>query len=292
MAGLRRPACRRAGLQGGPPLRILTVGLAAGKFGEVNTVELSLLVDRLRAKITRRALVAFALELAMVFAAMVVYFLIRGGLPEPVDEAVSRSNRIIDVERALGIFWERDWQEPVLKSRLLMQIANGIYVWGHFPVILATAFWLYWRSRERYNFYRTALLVSAFIGLWAYGFFPAAPPRLMPQQWGFVDTIALIAKETYDMQPGGFVNQYAAVPSLHFGWALLAGIAITDTTNGFLAKVLAVLIPSAMFWAIVVTGNHFIFDMLVGGTIVLFSLGVSWLFHSGRLGTVLRLQRQ
>jgi len=255
-------------------------------------VQVSLLVQGLRERVTRRAVIAFILELATVFAVMVVYFLIRGGLPEPVDEAVSRSTKIISVEQTLGIFWERDWQEPVLKSRLLMQIANGIYVWGHFPVIIATAFWLYWRSRERYNFYRTALLISAFIGLWGYGFFPAAPPRLMPAQWGFIDTIALIARETYDMQPGGFVNQYAAVPSLHFGWALLAGIAIIDTTRGLWPKAMAVFIPTAMFWAIVVTGNHFIFDMLVGGTIVLFSLGVSWLFYSGLLRAPVRLQRQ
>ena len=259
------------------------MGAGGGQRVGVSGVQVSLLVDNVRSKATRGAVVAFLVELAMVFIAMVIYFLIRGGLPEPVDEAVSRSNRIIHVEQAVGIFWERDWQQPVLKSRLLMQIANGIYVWGHFPVILATAFWLYWRSRERYNFYRTALLVSAFIGLWGYGFFPAAPPRLMPAQWGFTDTIALIARETYDMQPGGFVNQYAAVPSLHFGWALLAGIAIVDTTRGLLPRAIAVLVPTAMFWAIVVTANHFIFDMLVGGAIVLFSLGVSRVFYSGRV---------
>jgi len=252
----------------------------------------SLWVSKLRAKVTRRAVVAFFVELTVAVIAMVIYFAIRGGLPEPVNEAVSRSTRIIQFEQAVGVFWERDWQEPVLKSRLLMQIANGIYVWGHFPVIIATAFWLYWRNRERYHFYRTALLLSAFIGLWSYGFFPAAPPRLMPAQWGFADTVALLAKEAYDMQPGGFVNQYAAVPSLHWGWSLLAGIAIIDTTRGLWAKAVAVLIPTAMFWAVVVTGNHFIFDALVGGAIVLFSLGVSWVFYSGWVRAPLRLQRE
>ncbi len=242
----------------------------------------------MRKKVTRAALVAFLLELTMAVIAMVIYFSIRGGLPEPVNEAVSRSTRIIQVEQALCIFWERDWQEPVLRSRLLMQIANGIYVWGHFPVIIATAFWLYWRNRGRYNFYRTAFLISAFIGLWGYGFFPAAPPRLMPDYWGFADTVALIAKETYDMQPGGFVNQYAAVPSLHWGWALLAGIAIIDTTRSLWPRAIAIFIPAAMLWAVVVTGNHFIFDALVGGAIVLFSLGVSWLIYSGRLRPMLR----
>jgi hypothetical protein len=122
----------------------------------------------------------------------------------------------------------------VLKNKVLMQIANGIYVWGHFPVIIAVAVWLYWKNRDRYGIYRTGLVLSGFLGLWGYAFFPAAPPRLMPSQWGFVDTIALIAKENYDMQPAPFLNHYAAVPSLHFGWAMLAGI-IWDSSPAFRA---------------------------------------------------------
>lgn len=226
----------------------------------------------------------------MVTMAMVIYFLIRGGLPEPVPEAVARSTKIIHLEQALGIFVEPHWQEPVLKSKLVMQIANGIYVWGHFPVIIAAAFWLYWTNRERYGLYRTGLVLSGFIGLWGYAFFPAAPPRLMPSHWGFVDTMALIAKENYDMQPAPFLNHYAAVPSLHFGWALLVGIAIWENSRNLLFRAFAVLMPAAMFWSIVVTANHFIFDMLVGAVIVVVALFVSWLYYTGRLpiGRMLR----
>jgi hypothetical protein len=219
----------------------------------------------------------------MVTMAMVVYFFIRGGLPEPVPEAVARSTKIIHLEQALGIFVEPNWQEPVLKNKLVMQIANGIYVWGHFPVIIAVAVWLYWKNRERYGLYRTGLVLSGFIGLWGYAFFPAAPPRLMPSEWGFVDTIALIAKENYEMQPAPFLNHYAAVPSLHFGWAMLVGIAIWENTRNPLFRAFAVLMPAAMFWSIVVTANHFIFDMLVGAAIVLVALAVSWLHYTGRL---------
>jgi hypothetical protein len=164
-----------------------------------------------------------------------------------------------------------------------MQIANGIYVWGHFPVIIAVAVWLYWKNRERYGLYRTGLVLSGFIGLWGYAFFPAAPPRLMPSEWGFVDTIALIAKENYEMQPAPFLNHYAAVPSLHFGWAMLVGIAIWENSRNPLFRAFAILMPAAMFWSIVVTANHFIFDMLVGAAIVLVALVVSWLYYTQRL---------
>jgi hypothetical protein len=233
--------------------------------------------------VTLRRVTAFVIELAMVTTAMAIYFFIRGGLPEPVPEAVARSTRIIHLEQAMGIFVERDWQEPVLKNDLLMKIANGIYIWGHFPVILAAAFWLYWKNRKRYGVYRTGLVLSAFVGLWGYAFFPAAPPRLMPSQWGFVDTVALIAKNRYEIKPEFFLNHYAAVPSLHFGWAMLAGIAIWQNSRNPVFRAFAVIMPAAMFWSIVVTANHFILDMVFGAAIVLVALFISWLYYTRAL---------
>jgi hypothetical protein len=233
--------------------------------------------------VTRERVTAFLIEVAMVTMAMAIYFFIRGGLPEPVPAAVARSTKIIHLEQGLGIFVERQWQEPVVENRLLMRIANGIYIWGHFPVILAAAVWLYWKNRQRYGLYRTGLVLSAFVGLWGYAFFPAAPPRLMPSQWGFVDTIALVAKERYEVKPELFLNHYAAVPSLHFGWAMLAGIAIWENSRNPVFRAFAILMPTAMFWSIVVTANHFIFDMLVGAAVVLVALFISWLCYTGRL---------
>jgi hypothetical protein len=233
--------------------------------------------------VTRQRVTAFVIEVAIMTIVMAIYFLIRGGLPEPVPAAVARSTKIIHLEQATGIFVERQWQEPVLKNGLLMRIANGIYIWGHLPVMLVAAVWLYWKNRQRYGLYRTGLVLSAFVGLWGYAFFPAAPPRLMPSDWGFVDTIALVAKERYELKPDLFLNHYAAVPSLHFGWAMLAGIAIWQNSRNLALRAFAILMPAAMFWAIVVTANHFIFDMLVGAAIVLVALFISWLYYSGRL---------
>jgi hypothetical protein len=252
-------------------------GVAGGKALATQTLAL------VRSKVTRERVTAFLVEMAIVTGLMVIYFYIRGDLPEPVPQAVARSTKIIHLEQALGIFVEPGWQEPVLKNKLVMQIANGIYIWGHFPVILAAALWLYWKNRQRYGLYRTGLVLSAFIGLWGYAFFPAAPPRLMPGQWGFVDTIALVAKGRYEVKPDLFLNHYAAVPSLHFGWSLLVGIAIWENSRNLLFRAFAVLMPAAMFWAIVVTANHFIFDMLMGAAIVLVALFISWLYYTDRL---------
>ena len=47
--------------------------------------------------------------------------------------------------------------------------------------------------------------------------FPLAPPRMMP---GFVDTMVLYGPNPYNSQAvQSFANQYAAMPSLHVGWA-------------------------------------------------------------------------
>jgi len=234
----------------------------------------------------------FLAELVAIVSAMVIYFLIRGGLPEPAAEAVVRAGGVIRIEQATGIFFERQWQEPLLDRHVLMQLANGIYVYGHLPILAVAGFWLYFRNRSSYRVFRNALLISGGLGLISYAFFPVAPPRLLPE-WGFVDTVAAVARENYEMQPGFFVNQFAAVPSFHFGWMLLVAVCVWRNTSSRWPKALAVLLTVATFWATAVTGNHFFFDMIVGGLIALLALHVADLVAAGRLapGSVVRLAR-
>ena len=241
-------------------------------------------------RITRDGLYRFVGEVAFLFAAMVVYFLIRGGLPVRPEEAFDRANQVIRLEERLGIFVEPRWQGLILDNVTLMKIANWVYVWGHLPVLAGGAIWVYLRNRARYRVYRNGLLISAFVALFGYGLFPVAPPRLLPE-WGFVDTVARLARESYDMQPEVFVNHYAAVPSLHFGWALLIGIALFDVDRRILVRVFAVVMVTAMFFAIVLTANHFIFDMLVGSLIVLVAIAVAFALERERL-PLLRPVRQ
>jgi hypothetical protein len=132
------------------------------------------------------------------------------------------------------------------------------------------------RSRDHYRVYRNALLISACLGLFFYGFFPVAPPRLMPEH-GFVDTVAMFTANTDEMQPSIIVNHYAAVPSFHFGWALLVGIAFIDVSRNLWVRAFAVLFPTLMFFSIVLTANHFIFDALAGALVVLLAIGMAFM---------------
>ena len=57
------------------------------------------------------------------------------------------------------------------------------------------------------------------------------------------------------------------MPSLHFGWALLVGIMAYTSRRRFL-RILGVLYPCCMASVIVITGHHYILDIIGGGTVV------------------------
>ena len=211
-----------------------------------------------------------SVEMVGTIAALLIYFLIRGIRPDDLDGSLERGLQIIHIERQLGIFAEVHWQEAFLQYALLMDVANQVYAWGHYPVLAAIGIWLAIKDPRRFRFVRNVLLLSAVIGVVTYWIAPTAPPRLIHlsgTDFGFVDTVHDSAEVMY-MQPGPFVNDYAALPSFHFGWIALASAAIWVNTRNFILRVIAVAMSAVMWWAIVVTGNHFFFDMILGGVVV------------------------
>ncbi|WBL36905.1 phosphatase PAP2 family protein [Tepidiforma flava] len=231
---------------------------------------------------------AIAAEAGLTAAFMLVYFYLRGVRPDDVDAAVARSLKLIHVEQQLGLFLEVRWQAAFLQSGPAMAIANWVYAWGHYPVMLLIGAWLLWKDPVRFRFVRNVLVVSALIGIAAYWLLPAAPPRLMAlhgYDFGFVDTVHGAASNVNYFQPGPFVNDYAALPSFHFGWILLSSMAIWVNTSSRLARAGAAAMSAVMWWAVTVTGNHYFFDMVMGGLVVI----LSWWFVRS-LGDV-RLRR-
>ncbi|WP_205576537.1 phosphatase PAP2 family protein, partial [Streptomyces europaeiscabiei] len=63
-------------------------------------------------------------------------------------------------------------------------------------------------------------------------------------------------------------NQYAAMPSLHFGWSLWCGLTIALVAPRVWMKVLGLLHPFVTVLAIVATGNHWILDAVGGAAVV------------------------
>lgn len=210
-------------------------------------------------------------ELALAALGGLAYFLIRGAVVDRAEEAFARARGLIDLERTLGIFWEPAMQGWILDSRLLIDVFNGVYFWLHMPLIIVMALWLFWRNREIYRLTRNAFLGSAVVALIVYAGLPVAPPRFFPEL-GFLDTMAVYSEANYQAQEAGpFVNPYAALPSLHFGWALLLGLALWMARPGGRRNaayaVGATLIPLGQLFAIVLTGNHFIIDAVAGAVV-------------------------
>ena len=225
--------------------------------------------------------VAFLRDYAFVLVVVGIYFLARGVAPERIDSAVSLTTRLIAIEQSLDVFAEPRIQELSIRSHAVQEVANFIYAYLHFPVLAVVGVWLWWRGRERFLFMRNVMFVSMLIGVIFYYALPAAPPRLMAlhgYDLGFTDTVFGGNTAVSYAQPSLIRNDYAAIPSFHFGWIALAAAAIWVNTRSRALRALAVLLSVAMTWAIVASANHLFIDMVLGGAVIAVSWAVaSWL---------------
>ena len=212
-----------------------------------------------------------ACEVTVIAAAIVLYFGVRGLIATRVDVAYRNAESVVAVERWAGVFVEPKLQEAFTAHGWIANTVSYIYIYGHWPVLLTTLLWLLIRHREAYWTFRNAMLISGGIGLVIFAVFPVAPPRFLAE-YGFVDTVTEQTEAYRVLQPPAFVNQYAAVPSLHLGWNLLMGIAVAGLAGHWSMRLFGWLMPVLMLAAIVLTANHYLFDGLVGGLIALLSL--------------------
>ncbi|OGO50224.1 MAG: hypothetical protein A2148_04325, partial [Chloroflexi bacterium RBG_16_68_14] len=200
--------------------------------------------------------------------AFLLYFLVRGSVVLREEEALRNALDIIDIERSLGFFWEPKLHEAILDYQALIQLFNGIYFWLDFPLIVSVGLWMYFFGhRHQYTVARDAVLASGAIALIVYHLFPVMPPRLLPPESGFafVDTVSEYSNFSYQAQSAQpFVNPYAAVPSLHYGWQLLVGGVLIWTTRNLWLRALGVFMPVGQLTAILFTANHYILDAMAG----------------------------
>ncbi len=227
-------------------------------------------------------------EIVLVVSAFLVYFYIRGVVVGREGEAIARALDIIRLERHLGFYWELKMQSWILDHFWAIKVVNWVYFYGHMPLVILSAFWLYIWHRRAYKLSRNAFLASGAIGVVMYALWPVAPPRLIADA-GFLDTMAVYDRVGYNAQETkAFVNPYAALPSLHFGWSLLLGVVVYRVTEYRTLKVFAVLWPVAMFFGIVMTANHFIVDAVAGAVVSFAGFGVALALERWRPALVAR----
>ncbi|HWV23239.1 MAG TPA: phosphatase PAP2 family protein [Thermomicrobiales bacterium] len=229
----------------------------------------------------RMSAVATISEVLIVAFAIFFYFFGRGLIDANVTKALDNASRVVDFERQLGIFVEPEIQQWALKQDHLVTTVDDIYIFGHWPVVITTLVWLLTRHRREFARFRTALILSAIVGMVIFVLFPVAPPRML-SDLGFVDTVTLHSRAYRVLQPPAFTNQYAAMPSLHVGWNLLMGIAIFRNTRNRFWRTFAVLMPLAMYLATILTANHLIVDGIAGSLITVAALMVAFRIEAWR----------
>jgi membrane-associated phospholipid phosphatase len=221
-----------------------------------------------RPRDTRRAQLRWSLgQAGLVLLCVYLYFRIRNITEGSYDVAVAHAHEVVDLEQRLGIAVEDTLQEPFLTSGALATLANTVYIYGHWPAIIATMTWTAWRHRTVFLRLRDAMIVSGLLGMAVFVAYPLAPPRLA--SLGMVDTITRDNTAYRMLQPAAFTNQYAAMPSLHSGWDLLVGIAIVTAAGTVALKVVGYAMPTLMVVSVVGTGNHYLLDVVAGIALVL-----------------------
>lgn len=299
-----------------------------GRRREVMTPNTRVFRGRLLSRLLRRfpflveawywALIYWAYQLGRAFTAVT---LVEG----TVHVARRHALQLIRLEQSLHIFHELAVQRWFLAHPTLLHWTNRIYSFIHIPGTILFLVGLYYytttttTARANPALYAARRRTMATCNLLAFAIFtlwPCMPPRLLSspnvtgpsgaeaRSYGFVDTVHGSAGESSVWTQNRFCNQYAAMPSLHFGYALLIGLTImsiplaqTQTqargrvlvlrvprTGARLLRcrvpswrraacvALGVAYPAVILVAIVATANHFVLDAVAGAVVC----GVAW----------------
>jgi len=215
-------------------------------------------------------------EIGIVLVFDLIYESVRNLNDAGAQHAYDNAIRLIGWQKAVGLYHEHAMQQWALHYEWLIVAANYYYGSAYIGVTIFALVFLYLRFPDDYPLWRNTLLVGTLLGLIGFATFPLMPPRLldtMSGHFGYVDT--LVKYPTFwsfdSSAMKSISNQYAAMPSLHCGWALWGCAVFLPRVRSWWAKTLAVLYPVATILVVIITANHYFFDA-VGGAVI-FLLG-------------------
>ncbi|MGV9253453.1 phosphatase PAP2 family protein [Streptomyces sp. NPDC003697] len=212
-------------------------------------------------------------ELLLVTGLFLVYKAGRQLAADHTGEAFRNAHRVWDLERAVHLPGEGSVQSPLLHGDTLAHLANGYYATVHFPATVAFLVWLYLRRPAHYVWARRVLAAVTAAALVLHLAFPLAPPRMLAAT-GLVDTARVYGPSVYGPpRTDHLSNQFAAMPSLHFGWALMVAVGLVVATRSRW-RPLWLLHPLLTLLVIVGTANHYWLDAVAATALVLAALAV------------------
>ncbi|GAB2790125.1 hypothetical protein GCM10027073_22870 [Streptomyces chlorus] len=242
------------------------------------------LLPFLRRVVTRPNLLLELLLLRVTYAA---YSKVRLAATGGRERAEEHAHQILDLERVLHLDIEHAVNHAVVEIDWLRNFFDFYYMSFRFAVPLTVLGLLYWRRPVDYRWARASLGFTTLLALVGFWLYPLAPPRLMPNL-GIIDTVHGVqdfSKPDYGALTA-LTNQYAAMPSLHFGWSLWCGVVIAIIAPKLWMKTLGLLHPLLTATAIVVTGDHWVLDAAGGAIVVAAGFGLTYLFQGPRARTV------
>ncbi|ARX87733.1 MULTISPECIES: phosphatase PAP2 family protein [Streptomyces] len=215
-----------------------------------------------------------ARELLLVVGLFLVYKFGRQLANGHTAEAFRNAHHVWDAERFLRLPGEASVQDLLLSGDSLVHVANTYYATVHFPATLLFLVWLYVRRPRHYVWARRILAALTAAALALHLAFPLAPPRLLDAAH-LVDTAQKYGPSVYAAEPAtdSMANQFAAMPSLHFGWALMVAVGLIVATSSRW-RWLWLLHPLLTLLVIVGTANHYWLDALAAAALLGVALAV------------------
>ena len=230
-------------------------------------------------------------ELVIVLVLDLVYESVRNLASAKPQKAYANAIRLIDWQRDLGIWHEQTIQQWALHATPLIIAANYFYGSMYIIVTVLGLVFLYRLHSDDYPLWRNTLAIGTLLGLIGFATFPLMPPRLLDVMgdghtfFHFRDTL-LEYPTFWSFNSEGMKtisNQFAAMPSLHCGWAFWALAVFYPRVRSWWAKTLAVLYPITTITVVVITGNHYFLDAVGGLLIMVLGYGGARLItRSGR----------
>jgi hypothetical protein len=214
-------------------------------------------------------------------------------------QAQRHGDSILRLERRLHLSPERTLNHLFATHAWLGIPADFVYASLHYVITVSVLFWVWRRHRDHYRMARTWLGLTTLLGVVGFVVFPTAPPRLLGSSYHFTDILAEHSTVGWWGTGGGgtprgladMSNEFAAMPSLHVGWALWCGLLVFLYARHRVVRLLGLLYPFAIAFVVMGTANHYLLDCLVGALVALVSLAATapLLRWSDRAGRAVRL---
>jgi hypothetical protein len=201
-----------------------------------------------------------ALETAIICGLFALWQVANGLARGHTTGGLARGRDIWHAERWLHLPSEVGVQKLILHHRELVRLANYFYESAHFTTMVIFLMWLWLRHRDQYPFVRNVIAAFTAMSL-LIQMVQVAPPRLI-NGTGLVDVGATVGPTVYNSFTANIADQYAAMPSIHVGWAVLISVAVVRCSPSrwrWLAIYHAVLTT----FVVVATANHYWMDGIV-----------------------------